>query len=154
MVQAFPSKKKTERYKEVLEVVKDAVERFYIAPRVPTKIMKDFELEIINACPEVFPGVPSSACYFHLSQIIYRRVQGDGLQEQHRDPLDRTVKRYTHMLLALAFVPKANALTSFAELCREYLAELHDVYDEFKEFFITGKPARGRRSATRPRYPI
>ncbi len=46
------------------------------------------------------------------------------------------------MLLALAFVAETDVLTSFAELHRECLAELHDVYDEFKEFFIAENPAR------------
>ncbi len=121
---------------------------------MPTKIMNDFELAIINACTGLFPGVPLSGYYFHLGQIIYRRVQGDGLQEWYQDPLDRTVKNCTHILLALAFVPEADALTSFTELHRECLAELYDVYDEFNEFFVTGKPARGRHPVTRPRYPI
>ncbi len=58
------------------------------------------------------------------------------------------------MLLALAFVPKTDILTSFAELHRECPAELHGVYDKFKEFFITGNPARGHRPGTRPRHPI
>ncbi len=58
------------------------------------------------------------------------------------------------MLLALAFVPEADVLTSFAELHRECPAELYGVYAEFKEFFITGKPARGRCPTTRSRYPI
>ncbi len=58
------------------------------------------------------------------------------------------------MLLALAFVSEADVLTSFVELCRECLAELHSIYDEFKEFFVTGKPARDRCPVTRPRYPV
>ncbi len=68
--------------------------------------------------------------------------------------MDRTIKQYTHMPRALAFVSKADVLTSFTELRRKCPAELHGVYDEFEEFFITGKPARGRRPATRPRCPI
>ncbi len=48
-----------------------------------------------------------------------------------------------HMLWALAFVPKADVLTSLSELGRECLAELRGVYYEFKKFFITGKPAMG-----------
>ncbi len=35
------------------------------------------------------------------------------------------------MLLALAFVSEADVLTSFTELCRKCLAELHDVYRNF-----------------------
>ncbi len=89
----------------------------------------------MSAYTEVFPGVPLSGCYFHLGHLIYKRVQGDALKEQCRDPLDRTVKRYTHMLLAVAFVPEADVLTSFTELRRECPGELHGVYDEFKEFF-------------------
>ncbi len=57
---AYLSGKKTELYKEVLEVVKDVVERLHIATCAPTKIMSDFELVIINTCKEVFPGVPLS----------------------------------------------------------------------------------------------
>ncbi len=79
LVYAFLPGKKTECYEEVLEVVKDAVEGFHVAPCALTKIMSDFELVIINACTEVFPGVPLSGCYFHLGQIIYRRVKGNGL---------------------------------------------------------------------------
>ncbi len=103
---------------------------------------------------EVFPGVPLSGCYFHLGKIIYKRVQSNAIREQYRDTLDRTVKQCTHMLLALAFVSEADVLISFAELCRKFSGELHGAYNEFKEFFITRKPARGRRPATRTRCPI
>ncbi len=58
LVYAILLGKKTELYKEVLEVVKDAVEQFHLASFAPTKIMSDFELAIINACIEVLPGVP------------------------------------------------------------------------------------------------
>lgn len=154
LVYAFLSGKTTELYREVLEAVKAAVDRFNITPCVPTKIMCDFELAILNACEMVFPGVPRSGCYFHLGQIIYRRVQAAGLQEQYRDPVDRSVKRFTHMLLALAFVPEDDVSTAFTELRRECPAELLGVYDDFQENYITGRPARGRRRGTRPRYPI
>ncbi len=116
--------------------------------------MSDFESAIINGCTQVYPGVPLSGCHFHLGQIVYRRIQSDGLQAMYRDPVDRTVKRYTHMLLALAFVPEADVPTAFADLRRECPAELHGVYDNFKEFYISGRPARGRRQAIGPRYPV
>ncbi len=44
-----------------------------------------------------------------------------------RDLLDRTVKRYTHMLLAVASVSKTDVLTYFAELHRKCPTELHGV---------------------------
>ncbi len=58
------------------------------------------------------------------------------------------------MVLTLAFVPEADVLTSLAELCHECQAELHGVYDEFDDFFITGNPAMGCHPATRLRYQI
>ncbi len=60
---------------------------FHIAQCAPTKIMSDFELAIINACTEVFPGVPLSDCYFHLGQII--------IQKGSRQWTTRTVPRST-----------------------------------------------------------
>lgn len=157
LVYAFLSGKKMELYKEVLEVVRDTVNRFNINPCVPTKIMSDFELAIINACKEVFPNIPVSGCYFHLGQIIYRRIQDAGLQQRYRDPLDRTIKRYTHRLLALAFVPVADVPDAFDQLRARCPQELHEVYDDFKEYYISGRPAQGRgrnrRPGVQPRYP-
>jgi hypothetical protein len=152
LVYAFLTGKKTEQYEEVLRVVRDAVNRFNINACVPTKLMTDFELAIINASKAVFPHVPISCCFFHLGQIIYRRIQEDGLQQQYRDPLDRTVKRFTHMLLALAFVPAADVPDAFAELRRECPPELHTVFDSFSRYYISGTPARGRRRGRRPTY--
>ncbi len=54
--------------------------------------MSHFELVIINVFMDVFLRVPLLGCYFHLGQMIYRRVQGDRLHEQYQDTLDRTVK--------------------------------------------------------------
>ncbi len=55
------------------------------------------------------------------------------------------------MLLALAFIPEVDVLTSFTELGRECPAELSGV---FNEFFIPEKAVRCRHPATRLRYPI
>lgn len=157
-VYAFLSGKKTALYKEVLEVVRDAVNRYNIDPCLPTKIMTDFEVAIINACREVFPNIPQSGCNFHLGQIVYRRVQESGLQEQYRDPCDRSIKKYTHRLLALAFVPVADVPNAFTTLRAACPPALHDLYDDFARYYITGKPARGRgrnyRAAVPPRYSI
>lgn len=153
LVYALLTGKKTELYKEVLEVVKDAVARFNVPRCNPMKVMTDFELAIINAVSEVFPNVPVSGCYFHLGQILYRRIQGDGLQAQYRDPADRSVKRFAHMLLALAFVPVADVRGAYKELRRACPQILHGVYDEFNAYYISGRRATGRRAATQPRYP-
>ena len=151
LVYALLTGKTQAAYKEVLEVVRDAVARFNVTRCTPTKIMSDFEIAIINACREVFPAVPISGCYFHLGQIIYRRVQSAGLQEKYRDKEDRSIKRYTHMLLA--FVPEADVASAFATLRRECPQELRPVYDDFKEDYISGRRSRVHRQGTAPRYP-
>jgi hypothetical protein len=154
LVYALLSGKTQAMYTEVLEVVRDAVAKFRVAPCTPTKIMSDFEVAIINACRDVFPQVPVSACYFHLGQIVYQRIQDAGLQVQYRDPDDPMIKRYTHMLLALAFVPQADVQASFTELRRDCPEDLLPVFDDFNEYYVSGRPRRGRRAPVAPRYPV
>ena len=108
--------------------------------------MTDFELGIIQAIKKVFPTTAVSACFFHLGQIIYRQIQAAGLQSRYTDPDDRSIKKYSHMLMSLAFVP-------VDALCAACPAELHGVFDFFKKNYITGTPARGNRRVTAPRYP-
>ena len=118
-VYALLSGKQKERYEEVLVAVRDAINGLGM-PCAPGKILMDFEEGIIKACAKVFPGVPRSCCFFHLSQIVYRRVQANGLQAQYNDPDDRSMKKYIHMLLAVAFVPTADVPTAVRRLRREF----------------------------------
>ena len=69
-VYALLSGKETDQYKKVLEVVKDAVEQYWIQPCAPVNIMTDLELAIINAATAVFPTIPMSCCYFYLGQSV------------------------------------------------------------------------------------
>ena len=153
LVYALLSGKQQERHEEVLQAVVRAINQYGLPTCAPRKLMMDFEIGIINACAKVFPTVPRACCFFHLGQIVYRRVQADGLQEQYNDPDDRTLKRYTHMLLSLAFVPVADVRGAFRDLRSVCPAELHDVFDDFNLFYIVGRPAQGRRRAVQPRYP-
>jgi len=56
------------------------------------------------------------------------------------------------MLAALAFVPEADVADSYAQLRRACPQVLHNVFDEFNEYFISGRPGRGRRAAVQPKY--
>ena len=67
-------------YAKVLEVSFAAAERFGIRVNRPQKIMTDFELSTINAAKNYCNNV--QACFFHLCQNVFRRVQMEGLQEQ------------------------------------------------------------------------
>lgn len=153
LVYALLSGKSTDMYAEVLRVVRNAVEDFRIDPCVPLKIMSDFELGIINACAEVFPGVPVSCCFFHLGQSLYRRVQEEGLQVAYNDAEDRSIKAFTHSILALAFIPIDDVADTFKMLARSCPGALRPVLDYFRRTYI-GVAATGRRRAIRPRYAV
>ncbi|KAL6953037.1 hypothetical protein U1Q18_051221, partial [Sarracenia purpurea var. burkii] len=47
----------------------------------------------------------TKCCFFHLGQAVYRRIQDEGLATQYNNEEDRELKTYTHMMLALAYVP-------------------------------------------------
>jgi len=121
-------------------------------------MMSDFEFSIIQACREVYPQVPVAACFFHLGQSVYRQVQGRGLQGAYNDPQDRSVKQYTHMLLALAFVPVGDVPSAFVELRAACPPVLNPIMDYFDETYINGRPAitrrvgRAQRSSVPARY--
>ena len=57
------------------------------------------------------------------------------------------------MLLGLAFVLEADVGTTFNTFrhdCPNFLA----VFDDFKEYYVTGRPAKARRVATAPRFTV
>ena len=152
LVYALLPGKAKEVYATVLRAVRTAVEDYHINICVPQRIVTDFELSIIRACEEVYPGVPVSCCFFHLGQSLYRRVQAEGLQGLYNDPDDHTVRRFVHMMLALAFVPQDEVANAFELLAAEAPEDLQPVLDYFENTYVSGRPARGRRRAVPPRY--
>ena len=70
----------------------------------------------------------------------------------YNNPEDRTVKEYTHMLAAVAFVPISDVETSFATLKTRVLAEMAEYVAYFDATNVTSVAARGRRRALVPRY--
>lgn len=152
LVYCLLSGKDQSLYEEALQAVHRAVHQFRVAPCAPIKIMTDFELAIIQATKKIFPATSVSACFFHLGQIIYRQIQAAGLQARYSDTEDRSIKKFSHMLMSLAFVPVGDIRRAFTTLRAACPAELHGVFDFFKKNYITGTPARGTRRATAPRY--
>lgn len=78
--------KAQDHYKELLEAVSAAVEKYHIENCKPIKIMSDFEHAIINLGAAKFPEAEMKCCLFHLGQSLYRHVQGEGLQGAYNDP--------------------------------------------------------------------
>lgn len=144
-VYALLSSKESREYAAVLRAIQSASEKFQIPNLSPQRIVTDFEKSIIIACEEIHPTVPISCCFFHLGQSMYRKIQSEGLQEAYNDASDRELKTYAHMLLALAYVPVENLPNIFRKLEDEIPEDLLPIYDYFKEFYVIGRPGRGRR---------
>lgn len=152
LVYALLSSKKQEQYEAVLRSVKEAAEAYQIADFGPEKMMTDFEKGILNACEEVFPLVPVFCCFFHLKQSLYRKIQSCGLQTTYNDP-DKAIRVQTHMVAALAYVPVDQVPRIFKILEQYVQEELVDVLQYFGEYYVIGRPGRGRRKAVAPRFP-
>ncbi|CAI6352025.1 unnamed protein product [Macrosiphum euphorbiae] len=67
------------------------------------EIITDFEKAAINSLTENFPQATHSTCFFHLCQIIYRKIQNIGLSTKYaNDPEFNLLARH---LPAMAFLP-------------------------------------------------
>ena len=97
--------------------------------------MTDFELCIINAVQSVFGDI-ARACFFHLQQRIYRRVQHEDLQQAHNDPNDKSVKVAAQMLCALAFVPVDDINDVFENLMEELPESFLHIAEYFEVNYI------------------
>ena len=69
------------------------------------------------------------SCFFHLGQAMYRRVQAEGWQGVYNDPDDVSVRRFVHMVLALAFVPEDEVAEAFELLAAEAPENLERILD-------------------------
>lgn len=155
LLYAFLSRKTEEQYTTVLRALRNAVTKYRVqGPCLPDRIMSDFEKGLINACNNVFPEAQVSGCFFHLGQSVYRRLQEEGLQAQYNDE-DRRLKRYTHMLLSLAFVPVDDVSDTLTMLKAEWRDEddFIPMMKYFEKVYVSGVPGRGRRRAVAVRYP-
>ncbi len=107
--------------------------------------MTDFEERIINAAQEVFPEIQIACCFFHLGQSVYRQVHDKGLQQAYNDPDDYSVKTFIQKLLALTYVPIARVQATFELLVQDAPNSIVPNLYYFKETYVAGRPARGRR---------
>jgi len=94
----------------------------------------DLELAAINAFTSVYPSCKITACFFHVSQCLWRKIQQEGLQTLYSTDVDFAVN--AKMLAALAFVPLHDVVKAFEELV-DYLPEsILPVVDYFEDNFI------------------
>uniref|UniRef100_H3A845 MULE transposase domain-containing protein n=1 Tax=Latimeria chalumnae TaxID=7897 RepID=H3A845_LATCH len=109
--------------------------------------MVELERAAINTFRLIFPTVALSACFFHLSQCVWQKVQELRLRQEYID--NEEMRTIIKMLPALAFVPPGDVTAAFENI---YAPDnLIPLLDYFEDTFV-GRLHRGHRS--RPLFPV
>jgi MULE transposase domain/FLYWCH zinc finger domain len=151
LVYALCTNKSSETYRDIFEHLKNAAIESNQVLR-PHFIVSDFELAAINAARTVFPQSTLHGCLFHLNQAIWRKAVNLGLKVQFSH--DKDIRDSILKLLALPFVPLDDVENVFQELKNEIHESVDDLATYIEVTYILGKPARGRRRAVAPRFPM
>jgi len=88
----------------------------------------------INAFTSVYPSCQITACFFHVSQCLWRKIQQEGLQTIYSTDVDFAVN--AKMLAALAFVPLQDIVKAFEELINYLPESILPIADYFEDNFI------------------
>ena len=83
--------------------------------------LSDFEKGAFLAAVEVFPGIASEGCFFHLSKRLDYHVKRLGLMQKYKDDTDFRIR--VKKLAALAFIPVADVIPAFESLSTQFLQE-------------------------------
>ncbi|CAF3408245.1 unnamed protein product [Rotaria socialis] len=110
----------------------------------PQRFTSDFELAAIQVCKSTFPTVQISACFFHYSQSIWRKLQELGLSRlvssSRRELNDDEHKKADHWLLdaiGLALIPPSLVETTWVSLMDEYTPNDHQTASEFNDYMVS-----------------
>ena len=83
----------------------------------PNVFHVDFEVGVISATKEIFPGTKISYCHFHWLQAIKQIVAAHGLQATQNQ--DVTVQLYIRSLWTLIFFPPDRMVEAFNQIKEE-----------------------------------
>jgi len=110
----------------------------------PSKFTSDFELATINACTSILPNVKISACFFHYSQSIWRKIQDLGLSRlvssSQRELDNDEHKKADHWILGaigLALIPKTLVESTWVSLMDEYTPDNYSTASQFNDFMVS-----------------
>ena len=106
----------------------------------------------LNSVKIHFGDAAIRICLFHLHQIVYRKIQAKGLQQQYLDQQDPSIRNAFHKMLALAFVPLNDVPDVFDTLYDELPEAFLPIPDSFELNYIRGRRAQGRRRAVKVKY--
>lgn len=134
--------KQEETYRTVLCKIKEM--QLNIRPQ---SVLCDFEIGLFKAVKNTFPETKVIGCFFHLGQILWRKIQELRLTEVYR--ASEVTRLQCKMIIALAFVPIRDVQFSFEIIAEDFAEELQPLLIYWEKNYI------GRRLLNiPPRFPI
>jgi hypothetical protein len=101
----------------------------------PAFIITEFERAAIKAIRNTFPGTQNKGCLFHLSQIIFRKIQSLRLTNEYKENNSLRVRQ----LAALAFLPSDQIPNAFQDIIVSSLRnDIRELVKWFAINYVTG----------------
>ena len=117
----------------------------------PQYFSLDFEDAAMNTFTTVFEHATVQGCFFHWSQILWRRAQASEVATAYLDEANVELRSHFHCILGLAFLPLEDVPAGLEKLRGVVDERLDDVIDHVEKNYVLGR-IRGR-GRTAPRYP-
>ncbi|CAF0950737.1 unnamed protein product [Rotaria sp. Silwood1] len=138
-------RKNEENYKRVYDAIISLRPLFN-----PSSFLIDFESGAMKAINSCWPQSSVHACFFHLTQNIYRQVQKAGFTTKYGN--DEEYAHAVRMLPALAFLETNDIYSTFEDIGGLQIPDLDPVYNYFEDYYIGRFRSRNRRII--PTFPI
>ncbi|CAB4373540.1 unnamed protein product [Rhizophagus irregularis] len=117
----------------------------------PSFIITDFEQAAINASQAEFPRSHHKACFFHMCQNMWRKIQASGLAIEYGTDEELSIKlRY---LTALAFLPASDIPNAFDQIKPMMPSNAEAVVQYFEDYYVRGTVRRAFRNGSEVRNP-
>ena len=98
--------KRLDAYVQLLQTLEQHCTQLGVQPD-PTVVVTDFESAAMQAVKQIFGrDVDTHGCFFHLTQVTWRRLQSEGLASAYKT--DEDLRLFCGMLDGLAFLPTAD----------------------------------------------
>ncbi|RWR98571.1 hypothetical protein B4U79_05425, partial [Dinothrombium tinctorium] len=124
--------KNMESYERLFEEIRDYAEELEVLLNVQV-IITDFEQAVIRVIREQFPQARHKGCNFHLGQIIWRRIQGEGLAKFYGENEEGSL--LLRHLGALAFLKDEEIEEAYNGLESRFRSEFGGVLVKLWEWF-------------------
>lgn len=117
----------------------------------PQQIITDFEKCVPLAAKTVFTNCVFKGCLFHFGQIIWRKVQREGLQSKYGNNENFSIQ--VKMIKSLAFVPEDEVSDYFQALKNSFDdPDARKIGNWFNKVYITGEVKTNKSQVTLPQY--